>query len=97
MATDKKGDDERRIRGREERYGDIAFSDANAPGGTSTEGVVVNMSDSGLSIVAERPLQKGTKLSLRIKGLWNKPKPVTVIWCKQRDDRSYQIGVTVDG
>lgn len=96
MTEEKADREERRTDERTERYGDVTYLDPSAPGGVATEGVVVNMSDSGLSIVAKRPIKEGTEVSLKILGLWDAPKNVTPKWCQQTDDGLYRIGLHVE-
>lgn len=55
--------------------------------------ISVNISDSGVSFLSLKPVEKKKSIKLSSDRLWNSPREGVVQWCSEVAPGSYRIGV----
>jgi hypothetical protein len=81
---------------REQILGDVVWSYASVVRGKKLEGVIMDESRSGMSILTHEPVASGSLLEIFCRSHWNGARHVTVKWCRQVDTGVYRCGLTVD-
>jgi hypothetical protein len=91
MSTGKKQRDETR----EQLLGDVFWSYATDTKEKHFEGVIIDESRSGMSILTYESVEPGSVLKIFCRGHWKGSRQVTVKWCRQVDEHVYRCGLTV--
>jgi hypothetical protein len=86
---------EKRKEDRNQVIGDVFWSYATHNNLPNTEGTVLNISRSGLSIFTAKPIKKGYRLKIHCKGLWKGAKNATVKWSKEVAPNVYRSGLSI--
>jgi hypothetical protein len=81
---------------REPLLGDVSWSRASDAKEERFEGVIMDESRSGMSILTYEPVEPGSFLKIFCKNHWKGSRHVTVQWCRQVDEHVYRCGLTVD-
>jgi hypothetical protein len=92
MVTEKR----QRSETREELLGDVFWSYASDAKEKNCEGVIIDESRSGMSILTHEPVEPGSVLKIFCKGYWKGARYATVKWCRQADAHVYKCGLTVN-
>ncbi len=86
-------DKEQRKEARERIIGDVFW--AYASDAKEHEGVLVEESKSGMSILADKPVKEGSILRIECKGSWMGARYVLVKWCLEVAANSYRCGLSI--
>ncbi len=86
-------DKEQRKEKRERIIGDVFW--AYASDTRENEGVLIEESKSGMSILANKPVREGSILRIDCKGSWMGTRYVLVKWCLEVDEKSYRCGLSI--
>jgi hypothetical protein len=83
---------ERRKEIRDQVVGDIVW--ANASDSNEKDGVLIEESKSGMSILTREAVPAGRLLRICCKGSWTEDRYVVVKWCDKVGDDAYRCGVS---
>jgi hypothetical protein len=87
---------EKRSRAREQILGDVFWSYASAAKEKKLEGVIMDESESGMSILTHEPVEPGSALKIFCKSRWKGARYVTVRWCRQVDAHVFRCGLMIE-
>jgi hypothetical protein len=94
MAESKNKDQRREVR--EPYMGDIFWKCASdKSNNTFFEGIFVNESESGMSILTFQPIKKGCVLKLYGEKQWIGARHATVKWCSKMESAIYRAGLII--
>jgi hypothetical protein len=60
------------------------------------EGLIFNLSDSGVGFISMRPLELNTKLRIAAHVITGSPRDVSVRWCEQVNHGLYRVGLSLN-
>lgn len=78
---------------REQIIGDILWSYSSAT--EKNQGVLIEESKSGISIMTYIPVKEGSILRIEFKGSWMVSLYATVKWCREVDPNNYRCGLSM--
>ncbi len=81
---------------REQILGHVSCSYASTTNEPDFEGIIIDVSNSGLGIFTYKPITEGIGLKIYSKGLWEDSKHATVKWCKKIASDIYRSGLTLN-
>ncbi len=87
------GAEEKRKEIREPVSGDVFW--AYASDTRENEGILIEESKSGMSILASKPVREGSILRIECKGSWMGTRYVLVKWCLEVAANSYRCGLPI--
>jgi hypothetical protein len=92
MEFDGTNSKDKRKEAREQLVGDIVWSDASDT--NEKDGVLIEESESGMSILTREAVAVGRLLRICCKGSWMEDRYVVVKWCDKVADDTYRCGVS---
>jgi hypothetical protein len=92
MGTEKR----QRNETREQLLGDVFWSYASDTKEKNFEGVIMDESRSGMSILTYEPVEPGSLLKISCKNHWKGSRHFTVKWCRHVDEHVYRCGLTLE-
>ncbi len=78
---------------REQIIGDVCWSYASDS--KENNGVLIEESKSGMSIMTHSPIKEGAILRIECRGSWQGMRYVTVKWCRETVNNNYRCGLSV--
>lgn len=92
MKTDK--DENARKEFRELILGHVSCSYAAETNEPAFEGIIIDVSNSGLGMFTYKPVIEGVGLKIYGNGLWENSRRATVKWCRKIASDIYRAGLT---